>query len=130
LDHLVEDVSQVGSHLLLTALGYDSNAVEPYQSLSWIGMYHQLSAHFYANVEYILRIEAVSDAVQNTHRILLRFATAVLLLSLLQCREVVRCLNDGVDGVFLLEVLPAVGHNGFDDVEPNFTGVETDCLHP
>jgi len=92
-------------------------------------VHHQLPAEFDADIEHILRVEAVRDAVQDAHGLLLRFTAAVLVLGLLQGREVVSSFNHWLDGVLLLEVFAAVGHDCFDDVQTHFAGVETDLVH-
>lgn len=129
LDHLIQNVSQVGSHLLLAPLWDNSNTLKPYQPLHRVCVHHQLPAEFDADIEHILRVEAVRDAVQDAHGLLLRFTAAVLVLGLLQGREVVSSFNHWLDGVLLLEVFAAVGHDCFDDVQTHFAGVETDLVH-
>ena len=56
-------------------------------------MHHQLPAEIDADIEHILRVEAVRDAVQDTHDLLLSFNAAVRALSLFHGREMVRSFN-------------------------------------
>jgi len=92
-------------------------------------MHHQLATQFDANVKHIEWVQTIGNSIQDAHSLLLWFNGAVVILGPLECCEVLCSLNDWLDSVFLLELLPAVGHNSFNDVQTNFPGVETDCLH-
>ena len=92
-------------------------------------VHHQLHAEFDADIEHIVWVEAVRDAVQDAHGLFLWFTAAVRVLRFLHDREMVSSFNHWLDGVFLLEVFAAVGHNCFDDVKTHFAGVETNLVH-
>lgn len=86
-------------------------------------MHHQLPAEFDADVEHVVGVQAVRNAVQDTHCLLLGFGTAVLVVGFLEGGELVGCFNYGVYCVFFLELLASVGYQCFEDVQSYLTGV-------
>jgi len=85
-------------------------------------VFEQILAKSDANVEHLLGVAAVRDRIQDAHSLLLGFG--VVVVDFLQAGEELSGLDHSLQVGFVAEVFPAVGHEGFEQIEAHFAGGE------